>query len=233
MARAADAVQVATVKVTQRVSKYVVDRRKRFAGGAIAAVLAILGIHLATDTGTERDPDRDLVFVVSTAMDRGQDFFAAIVPGYRPARVVLFDGSTKTGCGLSLAESGPMYCARDEAAYIDLGFLRLLDGDLARAYVIAHELAHHVQKVTRRLDWRPSVTVELEADCIAGLWARDEHQRGNLDTGDVLGALETAASVGDDRICPTCSPERWTHGTSDQRVAAFRAGLAGDCGKLW
>jgi predicted metalloprotease len=221
----------ARVKVDETVSADVVDRRRHAALGAIAGALvafaAMFGVHLAQ----KPDPDRDLVFVVSTALDRGQHYWEAHVPNYRRARVVLFDGSTSSACGRALASSGPFYCPGDEEIYVDLSFLRAIDGELARAYVINHELGHHVQKMRGELDRdAPSVRVELEADCYAGEQMRSERELGHLDTGDVPGALQEAAAVGDDRLCPGCSPETWTHGSADQRVASVQGGLvAGDC----
>lgn len=219
------------MKIGQTVSSDVIDRRKHMIAGAlagaVAACLAIFGVHLVV-TGSASDPDRQLVFVVSTALDRGQDYWAQHVAGYRRAHVVLFDQSTATACGQGLAESGPFYCPADEHIYLDLSFLRAIHGTLARAYVIEHELGHHVQKVRAELAAdTPSVAIELEADCYAGELMRSEQRSGNLDAGDVPGALAEAAAVGDDRICPSCSPETWTHGSASQRVGAVDAGLDG------
>lgn len=220
---------VAAVKVERKVSRYIVDRRKPIAVGAIAcvisSVLAVLGVNLWT--GSPSDPDRELVFEVSSALDRAQDYFGARFPSYQPAKVVLFERSTQTACGVGLAQSGPFLCTADRHAYVDLAFLRAIGNPLARSYVIAHELGHNVQVSLRRFDGRPQVYIELEADCLAGAWVRDEMQRGNLAPGDIDAALELAARVGDDRVCVTCSPEQWKHGSSSQRVAAFRNGLDG------
>lgn len=220
---------VAAVKVDRKVSKYIIDRRKPIAAGAVAclisAVLAVLGVNLFT--GSASDPDRDLVFEVSTAIDRAQDFYASRFPGYQPANVVIFDRSTQTACGVGLASSGPFLCSVDQRAYVDLAFLRAIGSPLARSYVIAHELAHEVQVSLHRMSGRPQVYIELEADCLAGSWVRDEQRRGNLAAGDIEAALELAAQVGDDRIAPASSPETWRHGSSSQRVAAFRNGLDG------
>lgn len=215
------------MKLQTATSANVIDRRKGIAGaaavGLVATVLALFGIHRAA---TAPDPDAKLVEIVSTAIDRGQDFWRGRVDGYRVAKVVLFDETTTSACGRALASSGPFYCPGDERIYVDLGFLRAIDGDLARAYVIAHELGHHIEKMRGELAAsRPSTDIELGADCYAGAWMADEQKHGNLEAGDISGALAEASAVGDDKICPTCSPEQWTHGGADQRVAAVSYGI--------
>jgi predicted metalloprotease len=218
------------VKVDKAVSPHVIDRRKHIGAGVIGGVLAtvfgLLGFRAFSTTGTDKDPDRDLVFVVSTALDRGQAELAARVPMYRFASVVLFDGETQTACGVGLTSAGPFYCSGDERIYMDLSFLRAIHGDFARAYVVFHELGHHLQKL-RSARPLPGASTELEADCFAGEMMRTEQRSGHLMPGDVAAALEEAAEVGDDRLRPGSSPESWTHGSSAQRVAAVSAGLAG------
>lgn len=215
------------MKLEAAASPNVIDRRKAAGGiaaaGILAALLAIFGVHRET---AAPDPDAKLVEIVSTALDRGQEFWRGRTPNYRPAKVVLYDETTSSGCGRALASSGPFYCPSDEHVYVDLGFLRAIDGDLARAYVIAHELGHHVQNLRGELGAdRKSTDVELGADCYAGAWMADESKHGFLEAGDITGALAEAAAVGDDRICPTCSPEQWTHGGADQRVASVSYGI--------
>ncbi len=213
------------MKLADGTSANVIDRRHAIgaAAGVLATLLAVFGIRAATRAP---DPDRDLVGVVSTALDRGQDFWRTRVPGYQVAQVVLYDGSTISACGRALSSSGPFYCPGDQRIYVDLAFLRAIDGTLGRAYVIAHELGHHVQKVRGALGaGRQSTDVELEADCYAGIWMRNERDRGDLEVGDIPAALGEASAVGDDRLCPSCSAESWTHGSSSQRIAAVTRGL--------
>ena len=165
---------------------------------------------------------------------------------YRHAKLVLYTDSTRTGCGLGDAATGPFYCPADERVYIDLGFYRELAGRLgargqfAQAYVIAHEVGHHVQKLlglSQRVDaahhvsgaTSPSVRLELQADCFAGVWAHSTAQRSLLEAGDIESALGAAAAVGDDRLQRmargTVSPESWTHGSSQQRTRWFKRGF--------
>jgi predicted metalloprotease len=169
---------------------------------------------------------------------------------YRKAKLVLFRGQTYSGCGTAEAATGPFYCPLDEKVYIDLGFwdeLRQLGGstaDFAQAYVIAHELGHHVQNIlgiekqVRRLQqWNSSqqnqlsVELELQADCFAGVWAHSGEQRNMIHSEDIDAGMKAVAAVGDDHIQKmvrgTVSPEQFTHGSSAQRTAWFRHGLEG------
>jgi predicted metalloprotease len=142
--------------------------------------------------------------------------------------VVLIDGNEPTACGMASPVTGPFYCPLSERIYVDLSFIRAIHGELARAYVIAHELGHHVQKLTGELGaGRAQADIELEADCYAGVWMRDEQTSGHLQPGDFDAALAEAAAVGDDRLSPSSPPETWTHGSSAQRAAALRAGFNG------
>lgn len=167
---------------------------------------------------------------------------------YHHAKLVLFTDQTQTGCGFGDAATGPFYCPADEQVYIDLGFYRELSarlgapGDFAQAYVIAHEIGHHVQKLTGQSDKVHraakseqkgadglSVRLELQADCYAGIWAHSTKQRGVLENGDIEEAMKAAEAIGDDRLQEQAgrrvSPESFSHGTSAQRVAWFRRGL--------
>jgi hypothetical protein len=173
--------------------------------------------------------------------------------GYRDAKLVLFWDQTRSGCGQAAAEMGPFYCPADEKVYMDLGFYRELaarfgaPGEFAQAYVVAHEVGHHVQHVlgierkvreAQRQDPRArnelSVKLELQADCLAGVWARTAEARRLLDPGDLEAGLRAAAAVGDDRLQKAATgrvaPETFTHGTSAQRSAWFRRGF--DAGRL-
>jgi predicted metalloprotease len=187
---------------------------------------------------------------VSFVLDDAQATWAKLLPGrYRPAKLVLFREAVQSGCGTAESAMGPFYCPRDEKAYIDLGFYQDLrsrfgakGGDFAQAYVLAHEIGHHVQKlsgieaeVRKGQQERPgranalSVRLELQADCFAGVWGHAASGRGLLETGDTEEGLNAAAAIGDDRIQQMgggrVSPEAWTHGSSEQRVDWFRRGL--------
>lgn len=212
------------------VSPNVVDHRRRTAathagaagGGAVAgAIAACVAVH----PGPVTDRDLDLYELTSVTLDRVQGFWQGQMPdGWRDARVVLTAelGET-TPCGRADAASGPFYCPADRKVYLDLTFLRAIQGDLARAYVIGHEVGHHVQELQRAAV--TDVEIELEADCLAGRWIASELAAGRVKDQDVELALAEAAAVGDDRICPSCSPESWTHGSSAQRVAAVKRGM--------
>ncbi|MGB8932441.1 MAG: neutral zinc metallopeptidase [Anaeromyxobacteraceae bacterium] len=170
------------------------------------------------------------------------------IDGYRPAKLVLFWDEVRSGCGGASAEMGPFYCPTDERVYIDLAFYRELasrfgaPGRFAQAYVIAHEVGHHLQSqlgisekvraAQRRSPARRnalSVRLELQADCFAGAWGKAAGDRGLLDPGDLEQGLAAAAAIGDDRLqreaTGRVSPESFTHGTSAQRVRWFRAGF--------
>jgi uncharacterized protein len=167
---------------------------------------------------------------------------------YESASLVLFDSATRSGCGLSTSDIGPHYCPIDGSVYIDLEFFRELGssfgapGDFAQAYVLAHELGHHVQNllgvmadVRAAQQQNPdeanelSVRLELQADCFAGVWGFSTFERDLLEEGDLEEGLRAAAAVGDDRIqeraTGTTNPETWTHGSSEQRVRWFQRGF--------
>lgn len=196
--------------------------------------------------------------LVSFVLDDVQKTWTVILPEqtgkeYRHAHLVLFRDYTQSGCGVAQSQTGPFYCPADEKVYIDLGFwdeLRRLGGstaDFAQAYVIAHELGHHVQNIlgierqVRTLSRQDpseqnplSVKLELQADCFAGIWAHSTAQRHIIDRADVAEGLKAAAAVGDDHIQRmsrgAVSPETFTHGTSAQRIEWFKRGL--DEGKV-
>lgn len=196
--------------------------------------------------------DRDAQ-LVSWTLDDVQKTWTQIFqekgwPPYRHAKLVLFRGATYSGCGTAQAATGPFYCPADQKVYIDLDFwdeLRQFGGstaDFAQAYVIAHELGHHVQNLigteakVRRLErMEPdqqnhlSVDTELQADCYAGVWGHSAQERGIIHPEDVKAALSAAAAVGDDHLQKmsgrAVSPESWTHGSSAQRQHWFEQGL--------
>ena len=193
-------------------------------------------------------PRHFVAFVLDDAQATWRKLFAQDGRSYRNAKLVLFSGSTNTGCGYGDAATGPFYCPSDERVYIDLGFYNELaqrfgvKGDFAEAYVIAHEIGHHVQKqlgISAQVDRASksarlgptglSVRLELQADCYAGIWARSTNQRQILDPGDVEEALGAAAAVGDDHIqketSGTVRPETWTHGSAQARSRWFKNGF--------
>jgi predicted metalloprotease len=197
------------------------------------------------------DAEADLVefmgFVVDDVQDWWRQDFAGAGRTYHTTSLVLFDTQTQSGCGLASSETGPFYCPADRKVYLDLGFFRELrdrlqaPGDFAEAYVIAHEFGHHVQtllgtedRLRREQRANPSeenelsVRFELQADCYSGVWAHSAYQENLLEPGDIEEGLTAAASVGDDRIQRSAGqrvdPERWTHGSSEQRAQWFRIG---------
>jgi len=219
---------------------------------------ALIGGGGATPVATRPNPakteaERPLVQFVSFVLDDTQKTWEQIFPQqagkqYRHAKLVLFRNYTRSGCGAAESATGPFYCPEDEKVYIDLGFYDELKqrfgapGEFAQAYVLAHEVGHHVQKLVgiearvRQLqEQNPrqqnalSVRTELQADCLAGVWAHTTRERGLIESGDVESALGAAAAVGDDRLQKMArghvSPETFTHGSSQQRMNWFRKGL--------
>ena len=205
----------------------------------------------------QRPPADDrMAAFVSTVLADTEDVwkaqFAAQGGNYREPKLVLFRGATRTACGAGQAAMGPFYCPGDERVYIDLGFYETMKtrlgapGDFAQAYVIAHEIGHHVQAllgITDKVDAMRqrssqtqsndlSVRLELQADCLAGVWAHHaQRSRQVIEQGDVDEALNAAAQIGDDTLQRksqgTVVPESFTHGTSAQRVGWFKRGLNG------
>jgi predicted metalloprotease len=198
------------------------------------------------------DPQGQLVDFLSFVHDDLQQYWLGVFSdaglAYEPASLVLFDSATRSGCGLSTSDIGPHYCPIDRDIYLDLDFFRELrssfgaPGDFAQAYVLAHEVGHHVQNLlgvmsdVRSAQQRDpsqanelSVRVELQADCFAGVWGFSTFERNLLEGGDVEEGLRAAAAVGDDRIqeraTGTTNPETWTHGSSEQRVRWFQRGF--------
>lgn len=210
--------------------------------------------HPAVSSGpVSGDAQKTEVQFVSFVLDDVQATWQNLLPAqagkqYRHAKLVLFRDSIDSPCGLAQSATGPFYCPEDEKVYLDLGFFDQLKsqfgapGEFAQAYVIAHEIGHHVQKilgieskVERMRDSNPSqanpisVRVELQADCFAGVWANSTEQRNIVHEADIQAGLRAAAAVGDDRLqkmsTGRVSPETFTHGTSQQRDHWFQAGL--------
>ena len=197
------------------------------------------------------DPLADMVsVVVADTEDVWTEIFAQQGRNYEPPTLVMFTGATQSACGLGQAAMGPFYCPADRKAYIDLSFYDQMrtqfkaPGDFAQAYVIAHEVGHHVQNLlgisgkVHRMKQQVSaaeanalsVRLELQADCLAGVWAiRADRARNILEAGDVEEALNAASAIGDDtlqrRSRGAVVPETFTHGTSAQRQRWFRKGL--------
>jgi predicted metalloprotease len=199
---------------------------------------------------TGPDADKPLVdfvkFVMKDVQGTFETRFKAAGKPYRHARLVLFSNVVDTGCGRSSKAIGPFYCPADEHAYIDLSFYRELrqrfgaPGDFAQAYVLAHEMGHHLQKLLGiehqaqslgRGHSRNEVSVrtELQADCFAGIWGHDAKGKNLLEAGDLEEAITAATAIGDDRLQKQAgadvNPETFTHGTSAQRVRWFRRGF--------
>jgi predicted metalloprotease len=248
-----------------------VTRRGAAGGGLGVLVLALAAIYFGVDpsvvlqnvpsTGTvttERVPvpagQEELSDFVSVILadteDTWRELFAGMGGAYREPTLVLFNGTVESACGIAGAATGPFYCPRDHKVYIDLSFYRDLKerfrapGDFAQAYVIAHEIGHHVQnllgilgevhasqqRVGKAEANALSVRAELQADCLAGVWAnRANRSRNILEEGDVEEGLNAAAAIGDDRIQKQSRgyvvPDAFTHGSSEQRMRWFRRGL--------
>jgi hypothetical protein len=192
--------------------------------------------ELKTTSAEER-----MVDFVDAVTNDAQDAWEHLLPGrYQRTRVVLFRDAINSACGFAQSATGPFYCPEDRKVYLDLGFFDELSrrfgapGDFAQAYVIAHELGHHVQNLMGIKG--PSVAIELQADCFAGVWGHAASKHGTLtaghvelEAGDADEALRAAAAIGDDRLQKMATgrvmPERFTHGTSAQRVDWFKRGM--------
>ena len=237
-------------------------------GGLVVLVIALLFgadpgavLNGNTNTATNTDgaglseEDRQLGKFVSVVLADTEDTWNQIFAeenfgDYREPTLVLFSDSVDSGCGIAQSAMGPFYCPLDEKVYIDLSFYRDLKerygapGDFAQAYVIAHEVGHHVQNQLGIMDQvqsaqeggsqtdanRLSVMLELQADCFAGVWAYNADQaRDILEQGDVEEGLNAASSIGDDRLQMESqgrvTPDSFTHGSSAQRVGWFKTGL--------
>ena len=262
------------MRLTGRRSTNIEDRRGRraplVAGGGIGVlILLVAALFFGLDPGTVIDTDvpatgtgapaaspghdelRDFVAVVlADTEDTWAELFRRMKREYQDPQLVLFTGSVESACGLAGAAVGPFYCAQDRKLYLDLDFFAELrsrfgaPGDFAQAYVIAHEVGHHVQALLgisdrlatarRRADRATanalSVRQELQADCFAGMWAHHANRtRRILEQGDLDEALRAAAAIGDDRLQRQArgrvAPESFTHGTSAQRARWFRRGF--------
>ena len=195
------------------------------------------------------DTKEFVVRILGDTEDTWRPLFGQMGGEYHPPRLVLFQGRVESVCGLASSAAGPFYCSADSRVYLDRSFFEDLaqrfgaPGEFARAYVIAHEIGHHVQNqlgITEKVAQQRarageargnalSVLIELQADCFAGVWGHFARQRKLLEPGDVESGLAAAAAIGDDRLQRQSrgqvSPESFTHGSSAQRVRWFRAGL--------
>jgi predicted metalloprotease len=221
--------------------------------GLIEQPAAQLGQPGQQAPGVEDEAKEFIEVVLKDTENVWTQLFREQVQGgdYQPPRLIIFSGSVRSGCGMASAAMGPFYCPADQQIYIDPAFFDELSrrhnapGDFAQAYVIAHEVAHHVQKllgisdivdrVRQRGDKlatnQASVRLELQADYLAGVWAHRAHKEYDiLEEGDIAEAMNAANQIGDDTLQQLAQgyvvPERYTHGTSAQRVRWFRAGLA-------
>ena len=177
------------------------------------------------------DPAAEFVAVVlGDTEETWNRVFSQAGRRYEEPVLVLFEDAVRSACGGASSASGPFYCPADRKVYLDLSFFRELDqrfgapGDFAAAYVVAHEVGHHVQTLLGIN--RPGVAMELQADCLAGVWGHHANRKQLLDPGDVEEGLGAAAAIGDDRLTRgRVSPENFTHGTSEQRARWLRRGL--------
>jgi predicted metalloprotease len=225
-----------------------------FYGGGDDAGPATASEPARTPSAGATDANDKQVQFVSFVLDDVQSTWQTLLPAqtsasYRHAKLVLFRGVVQSACGQAQSATGPFYCPGDEKVYLDLNFFDELrsrfkaPGEFAQAYVIAHEIGHHVQKmlgieskVHRLQQSNPaevnplSVKLELQADCFAGVWGHSTQQRKIIDESDIENGLQAAAAVGDDRLQRSSTgrvrPETFTHGSSAQRTHWFKSGLS-------
>ncbi|PXY94389.1 KPN_02809 family neutral zinc metallopeptidase [Frischella perrara] len=197
----------------------------------------------------DEDATRFTSVILASTEDYWSQEFHRLGKSYTPAKLVLYRGSTRTGCGVGQSIMGPFYCSADRTLYLDLSFYQEMKqrlgggGEFAQGYVIAHEVAHHVQNLLGTFDYvanlrqgnssagknQLSVKLELQADCYAGMWGHAMQQENILEVGDIDTALKTAQAIGDDRLQKQQQgyvvPDSFTHGTSQQRYNWFKRGF--------
>lgn len=225
-------------------------------GGDPTTLLEVMGESSPTETrpptAAENETADFVTVVLGSTEDTWAEIFSAAGQTYREPTLVLFTDMVQSACGMNSAATGPFYCPPDQKLYMDVGFFRDLErlggaGDFAQAYVVGHEVGHHVQNLigtsaaVRQAQARSgnqadgnrlSVLIELQADCYAGVWAYHMNRRGgatSLEPGDVEEGLRAASAIGDDRLMRSAgravNPESFTHGTSEQRAMWLRRGL--------
>ena len=207
--------------------------------------------------GQGGQPTDEMGRFAAAILGNTEDVWKTVLPQqvnrqYQPPKLVLFSRATRSGCGAASSQMGPFYCPRDQTVYIDLTFFQEMQqkfragGDFAYAYVLAHEVGHHIenqlgilgkvqerqQEVGERESNQLSVRVELMADCLAGVWANHSNQRWkSLEEGDIQEAMNAASAIGDDRLQKQAqgytSPDTFTHGSSEQRMRWFMTGMKG------
>ncbi len=247
-----------------------VGRGIKMGGGLGTLLLVLLGLFMGQDitqmlggflgqsesvdyeqnTVAENDENKQFVSaILASTEDVWKQQFSRRGARYQEPKLILFSGQVRSACGMATAASGPFYCPGDDQVYIDLVFYRELEkmggvGDFARAYVLGHEVGHHVQnqlgismavqnarsQVSKAEGNALSVKAELQADCYAGVWAHHAHQQSHLlEEGDIEEGLQTAAAIGDDQMMRRAGqyvrPDSFTHGTSKQRARWFLTGL--------
>lgn len=211
------------------------------------------GTQQTQQAGKQGTPDDEIGQFMASVLGSTEDVWTKIFQdngkSYQEPRLVLFSGMTPSACGMGQAAMGPFYCPQDKQVYLDTSFFREMSqrfqasGDFAYAYVVAHEVGHHVQNLlgilprvmqerqqsSRSESNELSVRTELQADCLAGVWAAHTQQKGVLEDGDIEEAINAATAIGDDRIQKqtqgTVVPDSFTHGSSAQRVRWFKTGL--------
>jgi predicted metalloprotease len=205
-------------------------------------------------TRSSGPPSDEIGKFVSVVLAQNEDIWSQVLPQqagrrYEPPRLVLFSGVDRSGCGTAQAAMGPFYCPLDKKVYLDTSFFQEMQrklgggGDFAYAYVVGHEIGHHIQnllgilpkvqqmreRVSERESNALSVRVELQADCLAGVWAYNIQQQGRIDQGDIEEAMRTASAIGDDKLQKASQgyavPDSFTHGSADQRMRWFTAGF--------
>jgi len=232
-----------------------VDFLSLFSGGGGAPTSTSVGTSGGGNVATTPEEEKMVDFVDAVMRDAQETWSGILGNRYQPTKAVLFRDQIDTACGFAQSATGPFYCPGDRKVYLDLGFYDELQrrfgapGDFAQAYVLAHELGHHVQRLTgtesqvrQAQQSNPasanelSVRLELQADCYAGVWGHTAAQPGRaakgeveLDPGDVEEGLHAAAAIGDDRLQRLATgrvmPEKFMHGSSEQRVTWFKRGL--------
>ena len=208
-----------------------------FTGGGDTGIPQTQGGEVGAPV-SESAEEAQLFQFVSFVLDDAQGAWKQLMPNYQDATLVLYRQGTMTGCGFGQSAAGPFYCPSDQKVYIDLGFFSEMksrlgaDGDFAQAYVVAHELGHHVQhqlgidsqlRNSRGNENAKSVQLELQADCFAGVWGYTAGKRDKMSPGDMEEGLNAASSIGDDVLqrqsTGTVRPESFTHGSAAQRSA--------------